>query len=398
MSHVVTRNYFALDPFKREVDWNRELELRSMKLKKKRTMQSVNRFSVYISDTEDDAQEKRENPIIFLDPEKEEAKIKDDKSVDDVTKSNMLDAIRDAAENDSIVCTHREELRAEDDCNAVKNTSTCHHFKIERNHIKASPPIKDKDEEAVVLHYLEHEDEYEISNLSESCNILLSQLKTEFNDPEASQQTFECKHCNESVNSNMKLLHNLSCSKNPSNMCILIQNREKPCFCTRPGLKKKLPICTHSDITGPFYRTELFRKQNTHVATLLGKIRSGRRTVSNQSNNATPTSMEQLKLCIGELLEKHGFLPHNAETFKEKSLLAKQKPDFSIEECSNIVKYLKIQVISTGKISNKPTKSDNFNAWRSHGGWSALVEEFCSSTSQQQADAQEVATVAHEAG
>jgi hypothetical protein len=212
MCHVIARNTFALDPFNaHHVDWEMEYRRSSCKLKDKKTLQCVHRYSVYLTDDMDDADKKRKNPIMFLDP-KEKLNIEENKYIDDETKRKMLHAIQESMNDEHVVFTNREHVRSNEDTNPILGSDSSFYFKVERKSFFKGDPLSVTDEQKVLM----------FLNSPEKYQPLPSNMSTE---------QVSCIFCKKTINVKRKDLHFLFCQHNPKNMVFPIMHRTRHCFC-----------------------------------------------------------------------------------------------------------------------------------------------------------------------
>ena len=384
-SHIVTRNHFALDPWNLRPNWNHEIEKKSIKLKDKNTMQCINRRTVYITDDEQDYRSKKANPLIFIDPARDEAEINMNSRIDQATKDAMISAIVKAARNDIIVFSNREEVMRNEDSNPVKNTTDSFHFKFDSDTFYKAPEMNNEDE-ALMMKYLAspEEETYTLpSNMAEENMDFINNLRNEFQKP---QHVVNCEFCKKATQSNVMQLHHTFCQDNPSNMIFPILHRTRPCFCQRIT---KADRCPHIKFTGEFNtETELMqlkqskaRKSVERVASLVltqDKARDKKREQQKKRIEKDRKTNDRIKEHVLELITAmYPNYPNIEGSEQDTITLGDHLDRLSAPLLKDVVSFLKLKVEVPGQDKKKnPKKGDNINAIKNAGGLEAIVRMY----------------------
>lgn len=245
LAHVVVRNYFA-ENLPNGIDWQKEANERSTKLKEKTPWQCVNRFSVYVTDDIEDFNIKKDNPIYILDPESEE----------------ITDAIKNSAKND-IIFVNRDYLSQNEDTVTVENTSSSFHFRFELDNFKQSDGIN-KDDESAFEEYLQQPQNYTLPlNFSTEKRAFIQSLVEEFRVVGAEERMSQCECCSQSVTSNLLTLHSCFCIENKLNTVYPLQLRKRPCFCEdcrMNPLGSGSDKCKFKEVNGPYTTVDLMSR------------------------------------------------------------------------------------------------------------------------------------------
>lgn len=258
MCHVIARNTFALDSFYAPVDWENEYRCKSSKLKDKKTLQYVHRYSVYLTDNITDAESKQKSPIMFIDP-KEKLNIEENKHIDNETKRKMLQLIKESINEEHVVFTNREHVRCHEDTNPILGSDSSFYFRIERKDFYKADSLSNFDEEKVIK-FLNSPEKYQPlpSNMSIEAREFLSSLQINFLSCGNSDQVLYI-FCKNQILTKRKDLHCLFCLDNPKNMVFPITHRTRHCFCEKITGKE----CTHTEICGDFHREDMMEKKHS---------------------------------------------------------------------------------------------------------------------------------------
>jgi hypothetical protein len=184
-----------------------------------------------LTDDTDDADKKRKNPIMFLDP-KEKLNIEENKYIDDETKRKMLHAIQESMNDEHVVFTNREHVRSNEDTNPILGSDSSFYFKVERKSFFKGDPLSVTDDQKVLM-FLNSPEKYQPlpSNMSTEAREFLSSLQTYFLSCGISSDQVSCIFCKKTINVKRKDLHFLFCKHNPKNMVFPIMHRTRHCFC-----------------------------------------------------------------------------------------------------------------------------------------------------------------------
>jgi hypothetical protein len=394
MCHVIARNTFALDPFNAHVDWEMEYRRNSCKLKDKKTLQCVHRYSVYLTDDMDDADKKRKNPIMFLDP-KEKLNIEENKYIDDETKRKMLHAIQESMNEEHVVFTNREHVRSNEDTNPILGSDSSFYFKVERKSFFKGDPLSVTDEQKVLM-FLNSPEKYQPlpSNMSTEAREFLSSLQTYFLSCGISSDQVSCIFCKKTINVKRKDLHFLFCQHNPKNMVFPIMHRTRHCFCEKITHRE----CTHAEVCGELHCENMMEKkqslQRKAVRRLIKHVE-----MIDRINDNTRRRMEKQEVMnkqIMESIEKILMMQcgsnslDNVMSLKEDDVISwglmkegdKCNNTFiGSKHFANAAKFLGISVSGTGTNGNVK-KTDYINALQGAGGWLSIYRKYMSARNE----------------
>lgn len=379
-----------MDPFHAHVDWEMEYRCKNSKLKDKKTLQCVHRYSVYLTDDMDDADRKRKNPIMFLDP-KEKMKIEENKYIDNEAKGKMLRSIQESMNDEHVVFTNREHVRTHEDTNPILGSDSSFYFKVEKNSFFKGDPLSVTDEEKVIM-FLNNPEKYQPlpSNMSTEAREFLSSLQTNFLLCSSNSDQVSCIFCKKTIIMKRKDLHFLFCQDNPKNMVFPIIHRTRHCFCEKVTHRE----CTHADICGVFHREDMMEKKQSlqrkavrrvikHVE-MLDRINDNTRRRLEKQEVMNKQMMESIEKMLMMQCGHHSL--NHVISLKEEDVISwgllkegdKSNNTFiGSKHFANAAKFLGLSVMGTGTNGNVK-KTDYINALQGAGGWLAIYQRYMS--------------------
>ncbi len=363
MAHIVTRNHFAQN-LPNNIDWEKEVEKKSIKLKEKTPWQCVNRFSVYVTDDCEDFYNKSiRNPCYNIDPTEE-----------------ITEAMKNSASGD-IIYVNRQMKTATQDTFTVPNTASSFHFRFELNSFKQGEGIT-KEEESAVLEFLEDPASFAIPlQMAAEVKQIITSLIEEFSSSEDTLET--CAFCSREVASSFMNIHECFCEKNELNVEYPLHFRERPCFCTdcrTDPFSRGCDKCKFKEVTGSFVTVNLINKSQGIKRQAIKQIAS---LVLTQKAKALVLENKIVKIIQSreQSFPSRNILKEDICKWAPIDIPKSINPAafLKVEDLKAMAAYLCVKVESLGDMQQKrsaPKRADFIREIKAAGGWEAIIAKY----------------------